>query len=563
MTFDPKVVPFDRSAAYVHHRAMKNRRDNNPVDALELLRRAVENAPENVEYKLDLAEMYCEMGCHAQSNRLLLDLLAQENAPSECYYGLALNMLAMNDLEGAKRTLMRYRRSDPKGARSLDAGGLAEELTFYTAMLRPASRKAYRAARIADQACDRMKREDFGEARRLFEKSLALDPARREMRALYALDLKLAGEEASAIEQAQRATEGEEPSLRALCVAAQVYQMAGRADLARREILRAVALRPEGLELRLLMYALGEMGMHQEVAECARMALREAPHDRKLLHTRAVALHYTGAPDAEVIKFWERILRIDPEDSIAAYFQSMATRGQLNEIRLNYIYQVPKDEMLRRFKSIADTLSSSMEELEQVWQSDANFRALLKWCATVESPQFRRAAVTVLSTLEDPEAESTLREILLRPDIPFDLKLHASMLLRMRGADMQRMLPPSVDEEDGMLPESDQVLEGLPLTMRQAAKYADRVLEEVWGVSALPALAVMFLRVWNACPSLPRSRERVEVLAAASAYCYLKLHEYKVRFDKIAREFGCSFRRVVYYAARMADALEEEENEGN
>ena len=73
----PKVVSFDRSAAYLHHRAMMNRRDNHTVDALELMRRAVEASPENSEYRLDLAELYCEMGCHEQSARLLLDMLSQ------------------------------------------------------------------------------------------------------------------------------------------------------------------------------------------------------------------------------------------------------------------------------------------------------------------------------------------------------------------------------------------------------------------------------------------------------------------------------------------------------
>ena len=93
MSFDPKVVPFDRSAAYLHHRAMKNRRDNNVVDALELLRRAVEHSPDNDEYKLDLAGLLSEMGCLSQSNRLLLDMLSGGKAPSECYYGLAVNLL--------------------------------------------------------------------------------------------------------------------------------------------------------------------------------------------------------------------------------------------------------------------------------------------------------------------------------------------------------------------------------------------------------------------------------------------------------------------------------------
>ena len=50
-----KVVSFKRTPAYVHHRAMMNRRDNNIVDALELMRRAVEESPENREYRLDLA----------------------------------------------------------------------------------------------------------------------------------------------------------------------------------------------------------------------------------------------------------------------------------------------------------------------------------------------------------------------------------------------------------------------------------------------------------------------------------------------------------------------------
>ena len=101
----PKIVTFDRSAAYMHHRAMMNRRDNRVGDALELLRGAVEAQPENSEYRLDLAELLCEMGCHGQSARLLLDMLSEEDPPSECFYGLALNQLGMNDLNGARQTL--------------------------------------------------------------------------------------------------------------------------------------------------------------------------------------------------------------------------------------------------------------------------------------------------------------------------------------------------------------------------------------------------------------------------------------------------------------------------
>jgi len=63
---------------------MMNRRDNNFVDALELMRGAVEASPDNREYLLDLAEMYCEMGCHEQSNRILLDMLSRNDAELAC-----------------------------------------------------------------------------------------------------------------------------------------------------------------------------------------------------------------------------------------------------------------------------------------------------------------------------------------------------------------------------------------------------------------------------------------------------------------------------------------------
>ena len=105
MNKNHRIVDFERSPAYVHHRAMMNRRDNRVVDALELLRQAVERSPENREYKLDLAELYCEIGCHEQSSRLLLDLLSEADSPAECYYGLALNHLGLNDVSGARRLL--------------------------------------------------------------------------------------------------------------------------------------------------------------------------------------------------------------------------------------------------------------------------------------------------------------------------------------------------------------------------------------------------------------------------------------------------------------------------
>ena len=303
------------------------------MDALELLRHAVERSPENREYRLDLAELYCEMGCHEQSNRLLLDMLAQDDAPAECYYGLALNQLGMNDLEGAQQSLRMYRHAAPDGVHAPEVRRLSDELDAFDALNRPASRKVYRAMRVADRACEALRGGDLAGARRMFERSLSLSPEQYEMRALYAMTRLLEGDSDDALEEASRAAEGFPPSARALCIASQVFWSLEREEDARKLLRRAIELRPDGADQHLLLYSLSEAQMDAEAAECARLALQEAPFDRRLLHIRATALHRTGAADDQVGRFWRRILRIDPDDEVARFYLAACERGELGPQR--------------------------------------------------------------------------------------------------------------------------------------------------------------------------------------------------------------------------------------
>ena len=557
MKFDPKVVPFDRSAAYVHHRAMKNRRDNNVVDALELLRRAVENSPDNAEYKLDLAELLSEMGCVSQSNRLLLDMLEDKKAPSECYYGLALNLLSVSDISGARRALWRYRGADPQGAHALDARRIDDQIQVYQMYSRPYSRRAFRASRLADLACERMKQDAFSQAARLFARSLELEPERDEVRALYATALELLGRHREALRQARRAAASEDASPRALCLAAQMYHIAHMDRQCRLMAERAMALRPQGMEMRMLIYTLAEAGMDREIGECARLAMQQTPYDRQLLHIRAVSLVRTGGSQDQAMKFWARILRIDPEDTIAEYYLRAAGAGELRERLPEYAYQVPREEVLARLTYVAEHLATQMENIEAVWREDARFRALLKWCLTVDNPQFRRAAVTTLAALDDPEAEATLREVLTRPEVACDMKVNALLLLRMRGADMERALPPSMDEHESVLPDAEELLVHLNVGLRQACRYANEVLEDEYGVSAASTLAMIMLRVAHRERSAPCTRMRIPAYAAALAYCCLSLRALKPSFARLCRPFGCAMRTAMFYAARIAHAIEE------
>lgn len=564
MKYNAKVVPFDRSPEFMHHRALKNMRDNNAMDALQLLRSAVERSPENSEYRLDLAELYCEMGCHEQSSRLLLDMLARDDAPDECYYGLALNLLGMNDMPGARRALLKYETKAPKGALKQNARRLADEIEIFKALSRPMNRRAHRAMCVADHALDLMRLEDFKRARRLFERCLTLDPTLNEMRALYAMDLILLNEKDKAVAEAQRAI-NTAPSVRAMCVAAQVFNMAGESARSSAVINAAIKEHPTDVELRMLLYSLCELSMHSEVAEQARRALIETPYDRQLLHMRAVALSKSGADSLLSERIWRRIMRIDPNDTIAAYYHAAAAKGEIKPEALQYAYAVPHAEAERRLKYIAEKLELGFPALEKLWKNDAVFKKTLLWCASSEEPQFSRAAYTVLAALSDDEAEGALRALFLRGDAPMEIKLHASSMLRMRGADMAKLIPPSQDVIDGLLPDAEFTLRGLPVSQRQLVRYASEVLEHEFKLYAMPALAIL----WSTYRRLRVSRfdpfTYMEEAAGALIYCYMHLRGEPVSLKQITKFFKCSERRLMYYASRMAQALngEGDEHEGD
>lgn len=564
MKHNSKVVSFDRSAAYVRHRALKNMRDNNPVDALELMRNAVEHSPGNREYLLDLAEMYCEMGCHEQSNRILLDMIAEKDAPAECYYGLALNQFGKNEFEAARRALLLYQRHTKDGAYLEEAGGLTAEIDYYDAMRRPLNRRFGRAAQVSARACDALKADDPGKACRLFQRSFALNPDQMEMRALYAMALYLSGERACALEEARRSVANPESSVRALCVAAQVFYLCGKRAQAKELASRAIAKHPVDVELRVMIFALGEMDMPAQAAEAVKAALREAPHDKSLLHMRAVALHRSGAPDSLAAGFWLRILRIDPGDSIAQFYYDAANAGKLNENEPGYIYEVPDHEFRRRLMLIADVLADGLESAVACWRSDAKFRQILIWAAGTGDESCGRAAVMVLASAADEQADSAVRELLYRSDIPIAVKMHALLFLRLRGADIHAFMPPGMDEQDGLLPEPDEILRTMPACERQLVRYAAEVLEIQYGVRPISALAVMWRMYRKGCEQDNDPLVSTQEAAAALAWNYLLQHGLRAPLSNLAIQFHCNKRRMIYYARRMAAVLEAQgENQEN
>jgi tetratricopeptide (TPR) repeat protein len=556
MSFDPKIVPFDRGADFVHQRALKNRRDNNVIDALELMRKAVEVSPENEGYKMDLAELLTELGCLTQSNQVLLDMLTKGERKDECLYSLAINQLNMNNPDTAKKLLRLCIEDSTNGEIRDQARALSGEIEMYEALNRPLSRRVERMLIISDMACDKLRREDYTGARLLFERAIRMDKSQRDVRALLAMTYMLIGQTDEAIQSAEEAIREPGATLRALCVSGQVFNMAGDEARAREALLRAMEFAPDGLEMRMLIFSLFELKMYGEARDCAAEALKDAPYDRLLLHVMAVTSIRAGESQEKAVRFWQRIARIDPEDTVAAYYCRAAEENKLDPEELSCEYQVPRAEMLERFKYVTDKLDGDIAQLGEDWKADAHFRAMLAWCLAASDRRFREAAVTLLSSIDDPQAESQLREYMLRVDTGFDMTLRAATMYRMRGLDVRKILPPYMRKSEGLMPDGNRVLDAMSVGHRQLVRLASDVLERQYDVYAFDHLAVMWDMYRRHTPMRTDPLVKTETAAAALSYCYLALAEKKPSFYRLSAQFGCPVRQLMYFARRMAAVLE-------
>ena len=136
------------------------------------------------------------------------------------------------------------------------------------------------------------------------------------------------------------------------------------------------------------------------------------------------------------------------------------------------------------------------------------------------------------------------------------VKLHGMLFLRLRGADVEKILPPDMDRADGLLPEADEVLAQMPVCERQLVRFADEILENEYCVQATAALALM----WRGYREMRKPVKDVLVCtqeaAAALAWNYLLQHGKTASVGRLARQFGCKPRRMIFYARRMAAVLE-------
>lgn len=169
-----------------------------------------------------------------------------------------------------------------------------------------------------------------------------------------------------------------------------------------------------------------ELAIHEKVYSLANTILRQDnKYDPHIIFLTAIASVNIGKY-AEALAHFENLLKLNPLDSIAAYYKSILTDAIKKNSKippLTYDLQVPPEEMRRRLEYLSGCVQNDAEKLQEIWQKDDfKLKHVLSWGMYYSDPTIKRICLELLNIIGDADALQMLQYYLLKATEPNELK---------------------------------------------------------------------------------------------------------------------------------------------
>lgn len=435
-----KIIPFDQSGEFFHRRGCKELDDNNFIEALSYYRRAVAKEPENIEFRLAMAEVFTEMSRFEESNRILLLLTGGNEVYTECFFGMGCNFIGLQEYERALDSFKRYIELDPDGEYAdevydiLDM--LEEQELFDEAFGRQPSEHERKVAHMVSECKTMLDNGDVERAVKCLEKVYRKNEHLHFVRTNLSLAYYCLHNYEKAIALCEGVLDEDENELNALCNLAIFYNETGapRFDDMLNKIRKVQTEAPE--ELMCLALTFMRLDMYEEAYKRLKLLLRALPFEIKALHVMAACCYNMEQFD-RAEKYWLRIRKIDPLCSVADYYLGEARSAQRGEKHTKQVLlhlQVPMDEVIRRINHLNELIQMDHESLRKRWESDEKFLSFLLWGLQMQEIGVKRAILAVIVSFGDDKAREALRNFLLLRDQPDETKREVFAMLKAMGA---------------------------------------------------------------------------------------------------------------------------------
>lgn len=545
------VISFSQPAEFYFRRGEACQSSGNLIDALAFFRRAVLAEPDNMEYRVSEAAVLTEMGCYEQSNRLLWGLLQRGQAvPADFFYGMGCNFIGMHEYELAMDSFKRFLGEAKDGPltdevfdlmAALEQEGGTEEI-FGEDTDDDESMKAHN---MAQEALELLEQGNASEALKLMEQAHALSPDATDISNNLMLTYFCSKQYDDAVKISKNVLEKDPSNIHTHCNLALLYRQTGDEQGLKHSIdLIKKAESTVSEDISKIGVTLCELGHPKEARKYFRRLVREKPYNPKYIHQAAVNAYQLGEY-AQAADYWREILKMLPDNSVAAFFLAearAAAEGAVPRKGLFYHFQVPFDEIIRRLGFISDCSKLSDEELKN--RDNTELWSTLLWALEYNDETIKRVAINLMPKLDSKIAQEKLRDMLLRRDQSDELKQEALALLKDNGAKE----PFIALMKDGLVEVHVSLLglgEKMPKECAKVMEILITSLAERREDKVVPeALEIWEFYLQTFIESVPRIKSP-EAYAAALEYIAKKRLEMRVTQKQVCINFDVTLSRLV------------------
>ncbi len=425
MSIENRVLKYNQSGAFLLKKAEKLANNNKLIEALPFYRRAEAAEPDNLDYKLYLAEAYTDMGRFEDSNAILINMLKNKStAITECFFGMGCNFMGLNDFERAIDSFEKYLECEPDGDYASEAAELLDilETTWELDELKLlVDANLSVANQAADEGKNLLDKGKFSAAITQFNKALELDANLVYAKNNLALALYCSGELDEAVKITEEILKKEKGNIHANCNMAIFLKEKDDIKGSDEHIGRVMKVAEEDVDfLQKVAYTLCELEKHEEARAKLKILLHSNPYDTKALFCMAIAcVNLKNLPLAN--KYFSDIVKINPYDTKAQYYKMLINQSGFDS-PLSYVYEVPPVEMLARLKWLESSVNRLDERVISLWQQNEYFVSVCVWGLWHDESGIAFCALKIIGHAGDSRAIEIMTATLLKKDVSDELK---------------------------------------------------------------------------------------------------------------------------------------------
>lgn len=435
-----RVLSFEQPGDFFLRRGTVKLDKNNLVDALANYRQALSLEPDNVEYKLAIAEVLTEMNRFEESNRILFTLFEEgECEISECYFGMGCNFLGLQDFDHARDSLESYLQLDPEGDFIDDAYDMLDMLSDNQLLCETLA---------GDEACESqalqsaqlgkamLERNDIKGAISALEKAIKICPDMSFVRNNLALAYFCDHDYERAMEQVHAILLKDPSNIQAHCNLAIFCNAVDDKKAVEQELEFLTSRQIQDFDdMHRMAITLMELNRFEQARVFLKRLYQMLPYDSGIIHRLAVC-NYKLGKYRQALNLYDRLVKIDPNDTVAQYYRNVCRRtigGEPPQTNLLINYQVPFKETLERISWINKCMRLPSQELLEVWNG-GRLEAMLKWALDIPDYNVKHTMLGIVMSFGDKRAEGILRDFLLQRMQPDELKREVFGMLKQMGA---------------------------------------------------------------------------------------------------------------------------------